>query len=179
MARESLVAGWRFCPECAGSLLPRVLKEGEPPRLVCVQCGFAYRPSPQIAAAAALLYDSGIVLVRRANDPEAGRWTLPGGFVDLGESVAAAAVRETLEETGLKVNLTGVLDVYSFTGNGVAVVVYAADVSSGTLHPGSECREVRAFPPEALPWDELAFASTPAALRDYLRRFFPRVRQPR
>jgi ADP-ribose pyrophosphatase YjhB (NUDIX family) len=97
----------------------------------------------------------------------------------VGETVQAAAIRETVEETGLKVGLTGILDVYSQPGAGVVVVVYAADVLGGTLKPGSECQEAKSFAPEALPWEELAFETTRQALRDYVRRFFPRVRVPR
>jgi ADP-ribose pyrophosphatase YjhB (NUDIX family) len=103
----------------------------------------------------------------------------PGGFVDRGEAVSAAAIRETLEESNLRVSLTGILDVYSFPGSEVAVVVYAAEVVGGTLSAGDECDEARAFPPEQIPWGELAFESTRAALRDYVHRFFPRVRVPR
>jgi ADP-ribose pyrophosphatase YjhB (NUDIX family) len=103
----------------------------------------------------------------------------PGGFVDRGEAVAAAAVRETQEEVNLRVSLLGILDAYSFPGSDVVVIVYAADVVGGELKACDECVEVRTFPPEAIPWGELAFPSTRAALRDYLRRFFPRVRMPR
>jgi hypothetical protein len=77
------------------------------------------------------------------------------------------------------VSLTGILDVYSFAGSEVAVVVYAAEVVGGTLKACDECDEARAFAPEEIPWGELAFDSTRAALRDYVRRFFPRVRIPR
>ena len=76
-------------------------------------------------------------------------------------------------------SLTGILDAYSFAGSEVVVVVYAAEVVGGDLAAGDECDEVRTFPPEEIPWDELAFPSTRAALRDYIRRFFPRVRVPR
>jgi ADP-ribose pyrophosphatase YjhB (NUDIX family) len=156
-----------------------VIKEGEPPRLVCVRCGFVFYLNPKVAAGALFAYGPGVVLVRRAIDPGAGRWVFPGGFVDVGETVQAAAIRETVEETGLKVGLTGILDVYSQPGAGVVVVVYAADVLGGTLKPGSECQEAKSFAPEALPWEELAFETTRQALRDYVRRFFPRVRVPR
>jgi ADP-ribose pyrophosphatase YjhB (NUDIX family) len=99
--------------------------------------------------------------------------------VDRGESVPEAAVRETFEEVNLRVSLTGILYVYSFSGHEVVVVVYAADVVGGALEARDESLEARAFAPETIPWDELAFQSTHLALRDYLHRFFPRVRVPR
>jgi ADP-ribose pyrophosphatase YjhB (NUDIX family) len=119
------------------------------------------------------------VLVQRSIEPGLGKWVFPGGFVDRGESIQQAAIRETLEEVRLKVSLLGVLDVYSFEPYDIVVVVYAADVLNGTPEAGDEAQAVRCFRPEEIPWDELAFPSTRAALRDYLRRYFPRVRLPR
>jgi ADP-ribose pyrophosphatase YjhB (NUDIX family) len=156
-----------------------MVKEGEPPRLVCVGCGFVFYLDPKVAACTIAMVDGGIVLLKRGIEPQLGKWVFPGGFVDRGESVAAAAVRETLEEVNLKVSLMGILDVYSYPGHEVVVVVYAADVVSGTLEAKDESLDAKAFPPEKIPWDELAFESTKAALKDYLRRYFPRVRLPR
>ncbi len=170
---------YRFCPSCGGLLEPRTLKEGEPPRLVCTQCEFVFYLDPKVASCAICMLDGGIVLLRRGIEPAYGKWVFPGGFVDRGEAVTEAAVRETLEEVNLNVSLTGILDAYSFPGSDVVVVVYAAEVVGGELRAQDESLEARTFPPEALPWDELAFESTRAALRDYLRRFFPRVRAPR
>ncbi len=171
--------GFRFCPECGAALVEKQLKESDPPRLVCSQCSFVFYLDPKLAACTISMLGGGIVLLRRAVEPQKGKWVFPGGFVDRGETVHGAAVRETLEEVGLRVTLTGILDVYSFPGEEVAVVVYAADVAGGELIVGDEAEDVRAFPPESLPWDELAFPSTQEALRDYVHRFFPRVRIPR
>lgn len=179
MTHRSEPDSFRFCPRCGGGLEPKVLKEGEPPRLVCGACSFIFYLDPKVAACAICMLDGGIVLLRRSIEPQAGKWVFPGGFVDRGESVQAAAVRETLEEVNLRVSLLGILDVYSFPGHEVVVVVYSADVLGGSLEAKDESLEVRAFSPEALPWGELAFESTRAALRDYVRRFFPRVRVPR
>src|SRR5687768_13497255 len=170
---------FRFCPRCGGALAARALKASEPPRLVCAACEFVFYLDPKVAACAICMLDGGIVLLRRTIEPGAGKWVFPGGFVDRGESVAAAAVRETMEEVNLKVSLTGILDVYSFPGSHVVVVVYAAEVVGGDLFACDECDEVKVFPPESLPWDDLAFESTRAALRDYVRRFYPRARVPR
>jgi ADP-ribose pyrophosphatase YjhB (NUDIX family) len=170
---------YRFCPRCAKALGPKVVKAGEPPRPACAACGFVLYLNPKVAACTICTVEGGIVLLKRAIAPEKGKWVFPGGFVDRGEPVAAAAIRETREEVNLRVGLTGILDVYSFPGQEVAVVVYAAHVLSGRLLAGDETEAVRAFPPEELPWDDLGFDTTRAALRDYLRRFYPRVRAPR
>ena len=170
---------YRFCPRCGGGLESRVVFSHDPPRLVCGACGFVFYLDPKLAAGTLFMLDGGLVLLRRGIEPQLGRWVFPGGFVDRGESVAEAAVRETLEEVNLRVSLTGILDVYSFPGQEVVVVAYAADVVGGSLAPQDECLEARPFAPEAIPWEELAFESTRLALRDYLHRFFPRVRVPR
>jgi ADP-ribose pyrophosphatase YjhB (NUDIX family) len=170
---------FRFCPRCGGTLQLRALKEGEPSRLVCAACGFVFYLDPKVAACTISTLDGGVVLLKRSIEPALGKWVFPGGFVDRGEAVHEAAVRETLEESGLKVGLSGVLDVYSLPDYEVVVVVYAAEVIGGTLEARDESLEARAFPPESIPWEELAFESTRSALRDYLRRFYPRVRVPR
>jgi ADP-ribose pyrophosphatase YjhB (NUDIX family) len=170
---------YRFCPSCGGALELKTLKESEPPRLVCVSCSFVFYLDPKVAACTISIVDGGVVLLKRAIEPQLGKWVFPGGFVDRGESVQAAAIRETREEVNLRVSLTGILDVYSFPGSEVVVVVYAADVIGGALAACDECLEVKVFPPEEIPWGDLAFESTRAALRDYVRRFFPRVRVPR
>jgi len=169
----------RFCPKCGGGLELRDLKEGEPARSVCGACGHVLYANPKLAACTISMVDGGIVLLRRAIAPSLGKWVFPGGFVDRGEPITDAAVRETAEEVKLKVSLLGILDAYSFAPYEVVVVVYAADVVNGTPQVGDEASEVRCFAPEQIPWDELAFPSTRAALRDYIRRYFPRVRVPR
>jgi ADP-ribose pyrophosphatase YjhB (NUDIX family) len=170
---------YRFCPRCAGPLSARSLKDGEPDRLVCTGCEYVFYLDPKVAACTICMVDGGIVLLRRAIEPQLGKWVFPGGFVDRGEQVTDAAVRETLEEVNLRVGISGILDAYSFPGSPVVVIVYAAEVLGGDLAAGDESLEVRVFAPEELPWDELAFDSTRAALRDYVRRFFPRVHLPR
>jgi 8-oxo-dGTP diphosphatase len=170
---------YRFCPRCAGPLSARSLKDGEPDRLVCAACEYVFYLDPKVAACTICMVDGGIVLLRRAIEPQLGKWVFPGGFVDRGEQVTDAAVRETLEEVNLRVGISGILDAYSFPGSPVVVIVYAAEVLGGDLAAGDESLEVRVFAPEELPWDDLAFDSTRAALRDYVRRFFPRVHLPR
>src|SRR5579862_8552122 len=150
---------YRYCPKCGSPLESRRLKENEVPRLVCPSCAFVFYLDPKVAACAIFLVDGGIVLLKRGIEPQLGKWVFPGGFVDRGESVQEAAARETLEEVNLRVSLTGILDVYSFKGHEVVVVVFAADVIGGTLEAREECLEVNAFSPETIPWDDLAFES--------------------
>ena len=162
---------YRFCPLCGGGLNRRLIKPREPERLVCSRCGYVYYLDPKIAACTVTAWDDRIVLVKRGISPGFGKWVIPGGFVDRGETVEAAAVRETLEETELAVRLTGLLNIYSYPGSLVVIVAYLADTLSGTPRAADEALDIGLFKPEDIPWENLAFPSTRDALRDYLKRF--------
>ena len=111
--------------------------------------------------------DERIILMRRGFEPRRGHWSMPGGFVDLGESVEDAAVREVGEELHLRVELTHLIGVYSRPQDRTVVVVYAA-TTTGTPTLTEEALEVRAFAPTEIPWQDLAFLSDEKALSDHL-----------
>jgi ADP-ribose pyrophosphatase YjhB (NUDIX family) len=136
--------------------------------LRCESCGYGayYNPKP-VACAIPRDADGRVWLLRRAFDPGAGRWTFPGGFVDLGESVPEAAQRETREEMAIEIELGSLVGVYSRGDDRIVLVVYEA-LALGEPATTEEATEVRAFSPAQIPWDELAFWSTEAALRDSL-----------
>jgi 8-oxo-dGTP diphosphatase len=92
----------------------------------------------------------------------------PGGFVDRGEEVVVAAIREAREEAGLDVQIDRLLNVYSYPGRAPVIIVYVASITGGTLALDDESTEARFFPPDDIPWDELAFRSTHEALREFL-----------
>jgi ADP-ribose pyrophosphatase YjhB (NUDIX family) len=94
----------------------------------------------------------------------------PGGYVDRGEAVQVAAVREAREEVGLDVQLGELINVYSYPGRAPVIIVYAATIVGGCLGCDDEGLEARFFAPEEIPWDELAFRSTHEALREFLGR---------
>jgi ADP-ribose pyrophosphatase YjhB (NUDIX family) len=98
-----------FCVECGAKMMRRE-KYGKL-RPVCPSCGHIHFDDPKVAAAVVVEHDEKILLTRRVNDPQRGLWTVPGGFVDAGEDPREAAARECEEETGLKVEVTELLDV--------------------------------------------------------------------
>ena len=157
----------RYCPLCAGPLAREPVAPDYREQAVCSRCGFVFYLNPKVVAGAILEQDGRILLTRRAIDPGRGLWTFPGGFVDFGESVTEAAVRETFEETGLKVDLTGLHNVYSYAGAPV-IIVYTARVMGGTLTPCQENDRLEWIAPDAIRWDTLAFPSTRDALRDWV-----------
>jgi len=160
---------YRFCPECGGNLQSKLLKAGDPERLVCDRCGFVFYLDPKLAVGTIIRDDHGrVVLVRRAIEPGYGKWVFPGGYVDRGEELHSAAIREAREEAGLDVRLDGLVDIYSYTGAVPVIVVYAATMVGGCLGCDEEGLEARFFEASEIPWDELAFRSTREALRKYL-----------
>ena len=170
MHTHDLNPPYRFCPVCAAPLEPRVLKATEPKRLVCTNpaCGFVFYLDPKIAVGTVIrMPDEKIVLVRRAIEPGYGKWVFPGGYVDRGEEITLAALREAREESGLDVRIDRLINIYSYAGRAPIVVVYAATWLSGEMAVDDEGLEARAFESSAIPWDDLAFRSTREALTDY------------
>jgi ADP-ribose pyrophosphatase YjhB (NUDIX family) len=161
--------GIRFCPLCAGELEERILLPDGREHKICSQCGFVHFLGPKLVSGC-LVIDSGrVLLLRRGIEPEVGKWTFPGGFVDFGETPTEAAVRETLEEVGMRVRIDRHLGLYADPANPhAAVAVYLA--SPGDEPPGisDEALEVRYFGATEIPWDEIAFRTTHDALRDWL-----------
>jgi 8-oxo-dGTP diphosphatase len=159
---------YRFCPRCGGDLEKRQVKPTEPKRLVCLNCSFIFYQDPKVVAGTIFTLNGGIVLLKRGVEPAMGKWVFPGGYVDRGESVQEAAIRETREESQMEVKLGRLLNVYSYTRSPNVIVVYAAEVVSGELAAGDESVEARVFTAEEIPWENLAFDSTRDALKDYI-----------
>jgi 8-oxo-dGTP diphosphatase len=160
---------YRFCPRCGGPLERRTLKATEPERPVCTRCGFVFYLDPKVAVGTIIQSQSGrIVLVRRAIEPGYGKWVFPGGYVDRGEALTSAAMREAREECGLDVRLDALVNIYSYAGRAPVIVVYAATATGGTLCVDDESLEVLEWEIAAIPWGDLAFRSTHEGLRDYL-----------
>lgn len=140
------------------------------PRRVCPACGYVHFTDPKVGVGVAVVDEGRLLLVRRAMNPERGKWSLPAGFLDQGEDPRETAAREALEETGLVVEVEAVLDVfYNAPGQGGAsiFILYRARLVGGQLQAGDDADAVSFFALDQLP--ELAFASTRAAVAALLR----------
>jgi len=183
---------YQFCPRCGGVFDRRRLKPSEPERLICTKCGYIFYLDPKIAVGTiirtsisaslpaslpASIPAQRVVLVRRAIEPGYGKWVFPGGYVDRGEMLVAAAIREAREECGLDVRIDGLVNVYSYPGRAPVIIVYAATAIGGALAAADdECLESAEFDNESIPWNDLAFRSTHDGLRDYLAGLLHPVR---
>jgi len=163
---------YRFCPRCGGDLEKRLLKATEPKRLVCLNCSFIFYQDPKVVAGTIFTLEEKIVLLKRGVEPAMGKWVFPGGYVDRGESVQEAAIRETKEESQMDVKLGPLLNVYSYSRSPNVIVVYTAQVVGGALAAGDESVEAGVFAPPEIPWNDLAFDSTKDALADYIKLYF-------
>ena len=169
---------YRYCPECTGEMKEQIIFHG-PARRVCSRCGLIIHPDPKVAAAGLVIRDDQVLLVRRAKPPQKEFWCLPGGFVDRGETLEQAAVRETLEETGFIVTVENLFGLYSYPGYPIVVAIYVLNITGGQLTPNRECLEALWFSRGDLPWDKLAFPSTRdslstwAGVTDEQERFGP------
>jgi len=124
-----------------------------------------------VVAGTIFALDGGIVLLKRGVEPAMGKWVFPGGYVDRGESVQEAAIRETREESQMDVTLGPLLNVYSYPRSPNVIVVYAAQAVGGELAAGDESVEAKVFAPTEIPWEDLAFDSTRDALKDYIKLY--------
>ncbi len=153
----------RFCELCGQGLVDRTI-DGKP-RRHCDECGHTVFLDPKVAAVVLALVDGKLVMVKRGMEPQIGRWAFPSGFVDRGETVEDAAVREFKEETGLDARLERLIGVYSATGSPVVLVVYKAEVVGGTLQAGYDAADAALFDPDGLP--DLPFPHDEQILADW------------
>jgi len=167
--RESAFA---FCPRDGTALVPTRIDGRDRP--TCPVCGFADFMHVQIGANTIVERDGGVLLVRLNYGPRDGRWALPGGLVEADETPVEAAVRETEEETGFRVDLDGLLATWMRPGFPILVVIYRAHIVSGVLTVApDEASEARFFPrAQVPPLEELAWPSTAHGL-DAWRAYEP------
>lgn len=158
----------KFCTECGSRVVPRQAARGATHSYACLACRHVFYQSPRLATACIAEHDGRILLCRRAVEPESGCWELPAGFVATGESMSAAALRETLEEASAEVELERPYALLHLPHINQVRMVYLARLRSTDLKPGPETLEARLFDEAEIPWDDLAFATT----RDTLRRYF-------
>lgn len=153
-----------YCSHCAARLHTEVV--AGKPRRRCAQCGHIHFVEPKVGVGALILTDQRLLLVKRAMPPERGKWSLPAGYLDIGETPESVAIRETREETGLEIDIEQLVGVFSNPpeqGGASLFILYQGRAVGGTLAAADDAADAAYFAADELP--ELAFASTRAAVQ--------------
>ena len=156
----------KYCADCGQPVALRIPKADNRTRSVCDACGAVHYVNPKIVVGCVPEKDGRVLLCKRAIEPRYGYWTAPAGFMELGESTAEGAARETLEEAGAKVEIGHLFASVDVVDAGQVHLFFTAKLLGG-FSAGDESLEVRMFAEDEIPWDELAFQSGRYALRKY------------
>lgn len=156
-----------FCSNCGNKVVTRIPAGDDKPRYVCDDCGTIHYRNPLMVIGAIAEWEDKIVLCKRAIEPRLGYWTLPAGFMELGESTGQAAIRETIEEANARIELTGLYTMLSVPHVNQVHIFFRARLLDLDFGPGPESLEVALFAEDEIPWEDLAFRTVSETLRHY------------
>lgn len=158
----------KHCKTCGGAVRYEVPADDNRERATCSVCGTIHYENPLNVVGTVPVWGDEVLLCRRNIEPRYGLWTLPAGFMELGETTAEGALRETVEEAGARIELQGLFTVLNVVRVGQLHLYYRARLLDAEFAPGPETIEARLFAEAAIPWEELAFRT----VRETLRCFF-------
>lgn len=158
----------RFCMRCGHHASYLIPAGDSRPRLVCLSCDYIHYDNPKVVSGVIAVHDGKILLCRRAIEPRYGYWTLPAGFLEIGETMAEGALRETVEEADAIATDAKLYALINIPHLGQIHVFYVTTLKDGRFGCGTESLECRLFAPSEIPWDELSFKSVICALQLYL-----------
>lgn len=147
----------RFCSSCGGSLNLERPAGDDRERHVCRICGVVHYRNPKIVVGTVCSWKDTLLLCRRAIEPRTGYWTIPAGFLEIGETAEEGARREAWEEARARIDIDGLIAVYSVPRVEQVQLLYRARLEDPDVAPGIESLEVRLFRWDDVPWDDLAF----------------------
>ena len=159
---------FKHCKVCGGPVLYRMPADDNRDRATCTVCGNVHYENPLNVVGTVPVWGDEVLLCRRNIEPRYGLWTLPAGFMELGETIAEGAVRETVEEAGARIELEGLYTVLNVVRVGQVHFFYRARLLDTDFAPGPETIEAQLFSEAAIPWDQLAFRT----VRETLLRYF-------
>ena len=158
----------RFCTHCGAPTAWAVPGGDNRHRHVCGSCEAVHYENPKIVVGCVPVWEDRVLLCRRAIEPRRGYWTLPAGYLELGETTEEGALRETAEEAGIEVELDGLCTVFSLPDINQLHMLYRARLTQPVWACGSETLEIRLVDTADVPWAELAFRT----VRETLERWF-------
>jgi ADP-ribose pyrophosphatase YjhB (NUDIX family) len=166
---------FKHCPSCGTPVSYQVPPDDNRERATCPACASIHYENPINVVGTLPIWGEHVLLCRRNIEPRWGKWTLPAGFLELGESSAEGALRETDEEAGAQIELQGLYCLLNVVRVGQIHFYYRARLLSDRFNPGPETIEARLFHEHEVPWEELAFHT----VKETLRRFFEDRREGR
>ena len=155
----------KFCNSCGSTVVLRVPEGDTYERAVCEACGVIHYENPKVVVGCLPAYGDRILICKRAIEPRHGLWTLPAGFMELGETTAQAALRETMEEAKARVDLGEVFALLSVPHVDQVHVFYRARLLDRDFAAGEETLEVALFGEDEIPWKQIAFRTVSATLK--------------
>jgi ADP-ribose pyrophosphatase YjhB (NUDIX family) len=158
----------KFCSECAQPVIKTIPAGDNRQRYVCPDCGTIHYQNPRIVAGCVPEHQGAILLCKRAIKPRRGFWTVPAGFMELGETVADAAARETLEEAEAQVEVGAMIAVVDVLQAKQVHIFFSGILHKPEYGAGEESLATALFMPDDIPWDEIAFPSVRIALEQFL-----------
>ena len=164
----------KHCRNCGVAVIYRVPDDGDTKeRAICPACATIHYENPLNVVGTVPYLGDRILLCKRNIEPRLGKWTLPAGFLELGETTSEGAARETVEEAGARFELEGLFSIISLARIGQVHLFYRARLLDDTFDPGSETMEARLYSENEIPWDEIAFRT----VKETLELFFADRRQ--
>ena len=157
-----------YCSHCGEKVVFRVPEGDTLPRHLCEACGAIHYLNPRLVIGTLPEWEDRILLCRRAIEPRRGFWTLPAGFMELGETAEQAAIRETLEEANARVELSGLFTLLSVPRVDQVHLFYRAQLLDLDFSPGPESLEVALFRETEIPWEDISFRTVSTTLKHYL-----------
>ena len=164
MLREPI----KHCRKCGASVVYRIPDDGDTKqRAICTACATVHYENPLNVVGTIPIWENKVLLCKRNIEPRWGKWTLPAGFMELNETVAEGAARETVEESGAEFELEGLFSLVNVARVGQVHLFYRARLLSDRFNPGFETIEARLFAEDEIPWDEIAFRTVKETLEHY------------
>ena len=155
----------KHCRECGAAVTYRLPDDGDTrARAICPACNTIHYENPLMVVGTVPVLGERVLLCKRNIEPRWGKWTLPAGFMELGESTAQGAARETDEEAGAAYEMGELFSIMSVLRVGQVHMFYRATVLSDRFDPGHETIEARLFAEDEIPWDEIAFRTVKRTL---------------
>jgi ADP-ribose pyrophosphatase YjhB (NUDIX family) len=159
----------KFCSNCGHAVVLRVPEGDTRPRHVCDSCGTIHYVNPRNVVGTIPVWEDKVLLCKRAIEPRYGFWTLPAGFMEIGETTAQGAARETLEEAGARVRMGELFSMMNVPHVHQVHLFYLADLADLDIEAGEESLEVKLVTEAEVPWDDLAFPTVIETLRQFFQ----------